>query len=71
MPQPYRERRGSRYHSQEAGEEWQGRYKAATTAFHEKQISLDVFRAKLHGLGFSQKEIETEVNLHWPVHWSP
>lgn len=45
---------------------WEARYELACKAFKGKEISLDVFRATLYGLGFRGQEIASEVNLHWP-----
>lgn len=42
------------------------RYKIACAAFAADQISIDLFRAALHQLGFRGQTIETEVSLHWP-----
>lgn len=66
MPQAYIERRRWRYDNQDSAEDWQYRYNTAKADFHAGLISIDVFRAKLKGLGFGQRERETEVNLNWP-----
>lgn len=50
----------------EALQLWKARYDAATSAFFARDISEHVFKAQLYSLGFRGREIESEVNLHWP-----
>lgn len=66
MPQPYRQRRGSRYDSQDSAEEWERVYNKACYEFQEGYISIDVFRAYMHGLGIGGQELESEINSNWP-----
>lgn len=51
---------------QETRELREDRYAIACAAFEADQMTIDIFRATLHQLGFRGRAIETEVNLHWP-----
>ena len=51
---------------QDARELRDERYKVACAAFAADDISIDVFRATLYGIGFRGHQIESEVSLHWP-----
>jgi len=31
------------------------------------EMTIHVYRATLHGLGFRGQAIESEINLHWPT----
>lgn len=51
---------------QDARELKEQRYRVACAAFEADEISIDVFRATLHGIGYRGQELESEVSLHWP-----
>jgi hypothetical protein len=50
----------------EAREIRQARYEHACLEFSEGRMSVDIFRATLFGLGWLNRDIETEVKLHRP-----
>lgn len=51
---------------QNAWKDLQERYEAYCEEFKNKRMTEAVFKAKLKGLGYTNREIETEVNLNWP-----
>lgn len=46
---------------------WKARYAEACRQFKESEMTIHVYRATLHGLGFRGQAIESEINLHWPT----
>lgn len=67
MPSPYLESRRDYNNPKDASDDWQVRLESARLAFKHGLISCDVFKAKLHGMGFRGAELETEVNLNFPT----
>lgn len=50
----------------QTSEIWRARYDEACRQFTAREISEDVYRATIYGLGFRGQAIESEINLHYP-----
>lgn len=53
-----------RFDPENAAERFRWRYSEACRLFKAGEMTVDVFRATLFGLGYRGQEIESEVNLN-------